>query len=528
MPAENQALTAGDRPHAIDQPGGAYAASPQASEAGPANGRSVTGHEQGDRSAAGTIAHNGQTNSRRSFLKHTTLGGIALGAASALLPIEEVVAQSTQKVSRFSAPSDLKITDMRYCVTTVLGRTAIIRIDTNQGIYGLGEVRDGADERYALMLKSRLLGENPCNVEMLFKKIRQFGGQSRQAGGVCGVEMALWDLCGKAYNVPAWQLLGGRYRDKVRLYADTPEADSPEEQKRLIQYRLKDQGYTWLKMDISINELKDKPGTLVNADAWRNAQGNLAQWGDMRNAMSYANTLHPMTQIQITDKGLEELARIVENVRGMVGYDTPISSDHYGHFDLNNGIRLGRALEKYRLAWLEDIVSWELTDQWKTLSDALETPCLTGEDIYLLKHFKPLIDKRAVDIVHPDLASSGGLLETKRIGDYAEENGIAMAMHQAGTPISFMASVHCAAATQNFLSLEHHSIDLSWWEDLVKTTDGRKLITKGFANLPLSAPGLGIELNDEVVKQHLHANDKSYFAPTPQWNDVRSHDRIWS
>ena len=162
------------------------------------------------------------------------------------------------------------------------------------------------------------------------------------------------------------------------------------------------------------------------------------------------------------------------------------------------------------------------------MSDALETPVLTGEDIYLLKYFKPLIDAQAVDIVHPDLASSGGLLETKRIGDYAEEHGIAMAMHQAGTPVSFMACVHCAAATQNFLALEHHSVDLPWWESLVKTTDGRKLITKGFANLPLSAPGLGIELNEEVVKQHLHASDKSYFEPTTQWDMKRSHDRIFS
>ena len=185
-------------------------------------------------------------------------------------------------------------------------------------------------------------------------------------------------------------------------------------------------------------------------------------------------------------------------------------------------------LEKYRLAWLEDIVSWEYTDQYKKMSDALETPVLTGEDIYLLKYFKPLIDARAVDIVHPDLASAGGLLETKRIGDYAEENGIAMAIHQAGTPVSFMACVHSSAATQNFLALEHHSVDLPWWESLVKTTDGRKLITKGFANLPLTAPGLGIELNDEVIKQHLHTSDKSYFEPTTQWDDRRSHDRIFS
>ncbi len=273
-------------------------------------------------------------NSRRSFLKNSTLGGIALGGALLGVPIEETIAQSTQKVRRYSGPSDLKITDMRYCVTTVLGRTAIIRIDTNQGIYGLGEVRDGADERYALFLKSRILGENPCNVEMIFKKIRQFGGQARQAGGVCAVEMALWDIVGKAYNVPAWQLLGGRYRDKIRMYADTPEAGSPEEQKKLISYRLNDQGYTWLKMDVSIGELKGKPGTLVNDKFWQNAQGNLAQWGDQSNMMSYGNTLHPFTQIQITDKGLDELEKIVDHVRGMVGYEVPLSTDHYGHFDL--------------------------------------------------------------------------------------------------------------------------------------------------------------------------------------------------
>lgn len=469
-----------------------------------------------------------EINPRRNFLRNTALGGITLGGAFMFSPIENLVAQSTQQVKRFSAPSGLKITDMRYCLTAVMGGTAIIRIDTNQGIYGLGEVRDAADVRYALMLKSRILGANPCNVEQLFKSIKQFGGPARQGGGVCAVEMALWDICGKAYNVPAWQLLGGRYRDKVRLYADTPESSSPEEQKKLIKFRTEDQGYTWLKMDVSIGELKGMPDTIVNGKFWQNEQGNLAQWGDAANYMSYANALHPFTQIQITDKGLEHLQQVVENVRAMVGYEIPLSTDHYGHFDLNNGIRLGRALEKYRLAWLEDIVSWEYTEQYKKLSEALETPILTGEDIYLLKGFKPLIDARAVDIIHPDLATSGGLLETKRIGDYAEEYGIAMAMHQAGTPVSFMANVHCAAATQNFLALEHHSVDLPWWEDLVTTTDGRKLITKGFANLPLTAPGLGIELNEEVLKQHLHPSDKTYFEPTTQWDQRRSHDRVFS
>jgi L-alanine-DL-glutamate epimerase-like enolase superfamily enzyme len=462
-------------------------------------------------------------NSRRGFFKKSALGGIALGGAFLFSPIEELIAQSTQKVKRFSGPSDLKITDMRYCIIQNVGRTPIIRIDTNQGIYGLGEVRDGADERYALMLKSRLLGQNPCNVEMLFKTIKQFGGPARQGGGVSGVEMALWDLCGKAYNVPCWQLLGGRYRDKVRLYADTPEAPTLDEFKLKIKHRLEVQGMTWLKMDISIGEVKNIPGALNNSKFWGE---NLAQWNG--GYMDYANTEHPFTGIQINDKGLDAMAGIISEVRSVVGYEIPLSSDHYGHFDLNNAIRFGKKVEPYRLAWLEDMVPWQFPEQLKTISDAIETPLLTGEDIYLLSGFKPLIDIHAVDIIHPDLATAGGLMETKRIGDYAEEHGIAMAMHFAGTPVSFMASVHCAAATQNFLALEHHSLDSEWWDTLVKTTDGRKLFEKGFANVPLTAPGLGIELVDEECKKHLIQTDKSYFAPTPDWNDKRSHDRPWS
>ncbi len=465
----------------------------------------------------------GHENSRRDFFKKSTLGGIALGSSFLFTPIEELVAQTTQKVNRFSSPSDLKITDMRYCVIQNVGRTPIIRIDTNQGIYGLGEVRDGADERYALMLKSRIMGQNPCNVEMLFKTIKQFGGNSRQAGGVCGVEMALWDLCGKAYNIPAWQLLGGRYRDKVRMYADTPEAPTMEEFKARIKNRLEVQGMTWLKMDISIGEVKEKAGALINSKFWGS---NLGQWNG--GYMDYANTKHPFTGIQITEKGLDEMAAIISEVRSVIGYEIPLSSDHYGHFDLNNAMRFGKKVEQYRLAWLEDMVPWEYTEQYKTMSDALDTPVLTGEDIYLLQGFKPLIDIHAVDIIHPDLATSGGLLETKRIGDYAEEKGVAMAMHFAGSPVSFMANVHCAAATQNFLALEHHSLDNPWWNNLVKTTDGRKLFENGFANVPLTAPGLGIELNDEEVKKHLLPTDKTYFAPTPEWNDKRSHDRLWS
>ena len=194
------------------------------------------------------IANPSTTDDRRTFLKKAAVGGMALGGMMNL-PIEDTIAETTQKVQRSSKPSDLKITDMRYCVVEY--RRPIIRIDTNQGIYGLGEVRDGADWRYAMILKSRIMGQNPCNVEMLFRNIKQFGGHARQGGGVCAVEMALWDLTGKAYGVPCWQLLGGRYRDRVRMYAYVPRHDGPnmdvEKFKADIKHRIEDQGYTMLK-----------------------------------------------------------------------------------------------------------------------------------------------------------------------------------------------------------------------------------------------------------------------------------------
>jgi len=466
------------------------------------------------------IANPSTPNDRRNFLKKAALGGIALTGVMKL-SMEDTIAQTTQNVQRSSSPSELKITDMRYA--TIMSKH-IIRIDTNQGIYGLGEVRDGADARYALFLKSRILGLNPCNVEMLFKIIRQYGSHGRQGGGVCAVEMALWDLTGKAYGIPAWQLLGGRYRDKIRLYADTPGAGDPQAFALTMKKRVDEQGFTWLKMDLGIHVVANIPGALVNTKFWDGAAGQY----DLKDYMNYGNTLHPFTQVQITEKGLDGLAEYVEDVRNAVGYEMPLCADHFGHFDVNNAIRFGKRMDKYRLAWLEDMVPWFYTDQCKTLSDALETPIATGEDIYMLKGgFKPLLDARAVDIIQPDLGTSGGLLETKRIGDYAEESGVAMAMHMAGSPVCFMANVHCAAATQNFLALEHHSVDVPYWGNLVKMTGGKPIIEKGFANVPIDAPGLGIELNEEECKKHL-GRDGKWFEPTPEWDAKVSHDRLWS
>lgn len=464
----------------------------------------------------------GDTPNRRDFIRKAGLGGLSLGMLFDGKH-EQEMEFITQKVLRDSKPSELKITDMRVAVLQgVPFSSPIIRIDTNQGLIGWGEVRDGASANYALMLKSRILGKNPCNVEQIFKQIKQFGNHSRAAGGVCGVEMALWDLAGKAYNVPAYQLLGGKYRDFVRLYADTPEADTYEGFAQNMKKR-KDQGYTFLKMDFGIGMLADQPGMLVNANNWSVKR----QWNDTEPGKlgNYANTKHPFTRIQVTKKGLDKLVEHVGKVRDIVGYDTPLAADHFGHFDVNTAIQIGKAMEPFRLAWLEDLVPWFYTDQWRQITDAIDTPTLTGEDIFLKEEFIKLIDAKAIDMIHPDLASSGGLLETKKIGDYAEEKGIPMAMHFAGSPICMMANVHCAAATENFVALEHHGVDVAGWEDLV--TGGIKPIAdKGFVRVP-DRPGLGVDLNEEAAKKFLKKG-ATWFAPTDTWNTKDSADREWS
>src|SRR5213593_3500875 len=224
---------------------------------------------------------------RRSFFRSM---GVASGTASSSLLTDADLEGAVQNVSRSSVPSQLRITDLRVAVVERAPFTCpIIRIDTNQGISGYGEVRDGASKTYALMLKSRILGENPCNVDKIFRKIKQFGHHARQAGGVCAVEMACWDLAGKAYGVPVYQMLGGRFREKIRLYADTTESPNGTEQGKRLKERM-DKGLTFLKVDIGINLLRDKPGTLSQPirQEYRAAD----------------NVMHPFIGIGFADKGI--------------------------------------------------------------------------------------------------------------------------------------------------------------------------------------------------------------------------------
>ncbi len=259
-----------------------------------------------------TEQHRCSVTSRRAFLASTAVAGV-LGE----FWTEQELCGWQRNIRTESKPSDLKITDLRFAhVIDAPMRCPLIRIDTNQDICGLGEVRDGASPTYAMMLKSRLIGENPCNVDRIFRKIKQFGFHARQAGGVCGVEMALWDLAGKAYGVPVFQMLGGKFRDDIRLYCDTTQSPDPEVYAARLKAR-RDDGFTFLKMDLGIGLVDKVPGCVTAPLGVTQRSAGLTQ--------------HMFTGMELTEKGVTLMADYCRAVREAVGWDVPLAADHFGH-----------------------------------------------------------------------------------------------------------------------------------------------------------------------------------------------------
>jgi L-alanine-DL-glutamate epimerase-like enolase superfamily enzyme len=461
---------------------------------------------------------------RRDLLK--TMGlGVAAGTAGWQGLVSAAETEEVRgRVNTHSEPSKLKITDLRVVPIQGSMRSYVIRLETNQGLVGYGEVRDGASATYALMLKSRVVGENPCHVDKIFRKLKQFGGHGRRAGGVVAVEIACWDLAGKAWGVPCWQMLGGKFRDRIRVYADTPTRRDPQEMGQRLKER-RERGFTFLKMDVGIGLLRDVEGALTyphgqGVDPTRQSRTPFA-----------LNVRHPFTGIRVTDKGLAVLQEHVKVIRDIVGWDIPIAADHFGHIGVEDAIKMAQALDPMNLAWLEDMNPWDYVEDYARLKNSCKTPILTGEDIYCKEGFIPLFEKKAISMCHPDLATSGGLLETKKIGDLAMEHGIGMAMHMAGSPVLLFASVHCAAATENFLVLEHHDVDTKHYEDLIDGVPKPFMDKEGFVPVP-DGPGLGLTLNEAAIKDAIRRDgrdpEKLYFPPTEEWNKERSHDREWS
>jgi L-alanine-DL-glutamate epimerase-like enolase superfamily enzyme len=393
----------------------------------------------------------------------------------------------------WSRPSRLRITDIRGCTVASNFDYPIIKIYTNQDVYGLGEVRDSGYLGQALILKPYLVGKDPLDIEGIMESLRPYSGHGRFGGGFSAVDMALFDIAGKVLGVPAYKILGEKVRDRIPVYGDTNASMDPAIYARRAKTRVETWKLKYLKMDLVPRLIQDREGAFENGVP--------------------------------TAKGMEYWGQYVEAVREAIGYDVSLGADHFGRMTVESGVRLGEAMAKPRrkLSYIEDVIPYsapEAVEMMTQITKKSPTPTLGYEDLFGLSGFRPFISEGAVGIIHPDMETSGGLMETKRIADYAYRYGIKTMFHHAGSPVGAMASVHCACTIRDFLCMENHAMEIPWWQDLVIGPD-KPLIKDGHYTVP-EKPGLGVELNDEVVQKYLrepkYLHKAGYFEPTPEFD----------
>jgi galactonate dehydratase len=396
----------------------------------------------------------------------------------------------------------MRITGIKTAVLTGYGDWILVRVETDAGLEGFGEcfpALSGAARPTVEMIRvaARALdGEDPRDVNRLWMNLYDYflGRPGSMAGLVTtvlsGIETALWDILGKSLGAPLYRLLGGRCRDRVRVYADCGIGEGLEPQayadkaKRALAL-----GFTALKFDV------DAGPPIFRAGDWGPAaepvvRGVSYQWRDR-----FARSVNAAE--------LDAMVARVAAVREAVGTGVDVAFDTAG-FNIESAERLARAVEPYRLMWLEDLLPRESTEPFARLKQASSTPLLTGECLYTRFGFKPLIDQGAVDIIAPDVQKTGGILETRRIADLASTRYITVAPHCVATPIGTAASAHLCSVIPNFLVLEYHSIYLPYWHELVRTP--RPFLQDGFIQVP-DGPGLGVELDYDAARRHARAGE---------------------
>jgi len=409
------------------------------------------------------------TGTRRNFL-----------ASSFALP---ALARAIQQTASPYRRPKLKITDVRTAQVMGHGLQLHVRIYTDQGIYGHGEGTDAVQGGAPLvrMFRRFLMGQDPLNVEALWERIRTAGIFAGAQGGqhtaaLSAVEIALWDLAGKALGVPVYQLLGGKVRDRVRLYCDSANHHPDDPQARPKLKEIETMGFTAVKIDI--DEAQD-PG----------------RWDRVNWTASNAEI----------DRMVKEVAFVRETLSPRVD----LAVDMHGRYDATTAKRVARELERFRLLWLEEPVPPENIDVMRDIRESTVTPICAGENLFLRHGFRELLEKRAVDIVMPDLQKCGGLLEGRKIADMAHVYYTPFAPHCVVSPIGTMASCHVCAAVPNFLVLEWHWISrLELWRNFVREGD---IIEKGFVTLP-DRPGIGVEMNEEAARK-VQVKDTPWFEP---------------
>jgi L-alanine-DL-glutamate epimerase-like enolase superfamily enzyme len=395
----------------------------------------------------------------------------------------------------------MKITDLKCAV---IGQNPVIRINTDEGIYGYGQAENTKPylRPHVLFYKQYLIGEDPTNVERVMMKIRRMGSFKPWGSAVSAIEMALWDIAGKASGLPVYKLLGGKVRDKVRLYncgvrlpmqGYNPE-DYAEDMRKM---KAASEGFTIIKSSIGFHSFM--PYQISNFS-----------YDESRVGAPHAN------RGLLTEKSMKHIIACVEAMKSVLGDEIGLALDCGPGWMVPDAIRVARALEPLNIMWMEDLITgdytpYTLADVYREVTQATSTPIHTGEQIYLRQNFRELIERHAVRIIGPDPEDIGGLAELKWVAEYADLHGIMMAPHGVFDGLIGLAALVqvCATLPQNYIAFEYPIAKPEWWYGIIEGLPN-PIVKEGLIEV-WNTPGLGVDFNVEQAQQHLVAEDRDFF-----------------
>jgi L-alanine-DL-glutamate epimerase-like enolase superfamily enzyme len=426
----------------------------------------------------------------------------------------------------------MKITDLKC---TVLGNNPVIRISTDAGICGLGqaEIAKYYLKPHVLFYRDFILGEDPTDVERVMLKIRRVGAFKPWGSAVSAIEMALWDIAGKAAGLPVYKLLGGKVRDRVRIYNGAVRSPmngaSPQDfADAMTKMKAAKEGFSIIKQGIAFHskmvtavpdffygEIANEQGISFHSQR-ANAVSDSNPGDGVKESWGGSHRSYDLNRGLMTERGLKHVIACVEAMKDVLGDEVGLALDCGPGMVVPDAIRLAKALEPLNIMWLEDMITGDYmpyvqADLYREVTRSTSTPIHTGEQIYLTQNFKDLFEKQAINVVGPDPCDVGGIAELKRVAEYADLHGILIAPHGVGDGlIGLAALVHVSATLpKNYIAFEYPVGNPEWWYDIV---DGlpEPIVKDGFIDV-WDTPGLGVELNVEKSKPYLPEEDKDLF-----------------
>jgi len=403
----------------------------------------------------------------------------------------------------------LKIVRLKTAVVEGNFDWTFVRIETDEGIQGLGECFFAPGLTAILRsLEPLLLAEDPRDVHRLFRKLQlATSGAGSVAGiiynAISGIEAALWDVLGQWLEVPIYRLLGGKFRDQIRIYADCHGGEALESLDEVLRSRQP----SWIQQATRtaskdyFAETKDEappsPKDYGKRARAMMAQGYTALKFDLDVPGTQGSDAYNRC---LTNPAIDRMVALIGEVRDAVGYDIDVAVDCHWRYSVSDVVKVAQALEPFRLLWLEDPVPPDSIEALRAVSSRVKIPIATGENLYLFEGFREILQTHAVGIATPDLQKVGGLAIAAQIAQFADAQTIPVAPHNISSPVGTLASAHFCAAIPNFLVLEFHASDVPFWNELV---DGisKPIIQNGSIQVP-DKPGLGVRLNEHVARRY--------------------------